>query len=941
MSTVALERQIRPIYDALDTGSNKSALVSCNKLLKKYPQNELIKALKALALVRSQKVEESLILCDEVLEAKPTSDATLTAMMHVLRGLGRHKDMVKMFEEAYKQQPHNEELAAQTFFANVRALQWKSAQLIGTRMHKSFQDDRYLYWTVMCTVLQAEEHGTPAQMREILYKLAHRLIVSSPTPSYISTERFHLHLSVLIKLELFDDAHKLLDSLVGRNICATSLSCTELRREVWRRKGLVKEEGELAKNLVLEKSDRNWLEFLSILDAAFWGLTNEPSEDVLKMIREDVAETREFFMKIAEKDRFKDRSGLLAQLELEKRSRAHGITDDMTRLGALLEEYYEKFGDKPSCFEDLLPYIGLEGDDPIQWTRLLDATSTTFENEEELRRVINIFKFKRYSLSPSEVTHETETKLAAFYTEKYLDALQKVGTELASTELQPADDLAFLATNSLVSLWKLTADDGYLCTAATLLEYVLTRSKQSFLARLLLVRIYRLLGAPAQALEHYRILHPKQVQLDTLSHYILSRTSNFSHASIGDLTFANECVESTQIYVANSQETGDFIIHAFTAEKYSQIPEFILFEEKLENSLQRDLIKIEHLKMRFQHENIGPDVVDMELIELKFVFDRVHHDNRDITVLPNYQPKLLADLTAQTHLYGKYEGAGFLRQMLKIYIRALQHSSDVDETVEDRLLIGDRPKPRIEVSPGSTYRDRLVERSEEDLKELTQDEVSLTQFAIALADWLEIYHNYARPHPLFVLHEASKQTQLKTGHPLKGFETPPSFNGNGPKKDDEPPACIEPPEVVTHFFDFLKARFDNVKNAASPTEAHHIAAIAQEAFLLFIIETIRFKNQMVVKQNKFGTLVANIKNIRTNATAVLKDIIADLNDRAQAEVTADSRKEFVEKCSALVDRGIDQNFVSDVAKKVADARRKTLEGFAKGISRICSSYGGN
>lgn len=83
------------------------------------------------------------------------------------------KDMVKMYEEAYKQQPHNEELAVQTFFANVRAFQWKSAQLvcpplltssscilmqsilqIGTRMNKSFQDDRYLYWTVMCTVLQ-------------------------------------------------------------------------------------------------------------------------------------------------------------------------------------------------------------------------------------------------------------------------------------------------------------------------------------------------------------------------------------------------------------------------------------------------------------------------------------------------------------------------------------------------------------------------------------------------------------------------------------------------------------------------------------------------------------------------------------------------------------------------------------------------------------------
>jgi len=46
-------------------------------------------ALKALALVRTQKVEESLVLCDEVLASKTTDDATLSAMMHVLRGLGR------------------------------------------------------------------------------------------------------------------------------------------------------------------------------------------------------------------------------------------------------------------------------------------------------------------------------------------------------------------------------------------------------------------------------------------------------------------------------------------------------------------------------------------------------------------------------------------------------------------------------------------------------------------------------------------------------------------------------------------------------------------------------------------------------------------------------------------------------------------------------------
>lgn len=35
-----------------------------------------------------------------------------------------------MFENAYKQQPNNEELGAQTFFANVRTGNWKTAQQV-------------------------------------------------------------------------------------------------------------------------------------------------------------------------------------------------------------------------------------------------------------------------------------------------------------------------------------------------------------------------------------------------------------------------------------------------------------------------------------------------------------------------------------------------------------------------------------------------------------------------------------------------------------------------------------------------------------------------------------------------------------------------------------------------------------------------------------------
>jgi len=66
-----------------------------------------------------------------------------------------------------------------------------------------------------------------------------------------------------------------------------------------------------------------------------------------------------------------------------------------------------------------------------------------------------------------------------------------------------------------------------------------------------------------------------------------------------------------------------------------------------------------------------------------------------------------------------------------------------------------------------------------------------------LSNWLEPYHDFTRPPPAVVLAEAARQTELKTGHPLKGIEIPP--NGHH-KKDEEPPAIQEPPELVKEFF---------------------------------------------------------------------------------------------------------------------------------------------
>ena len=90
-------------------------------------------------------------------------------------------------------------------------------------------------------------------MRPILFKLSHRLLSSGVVPSYLSADRFYLHLSILKELELWDDAHQLLITEPAKAICETSLIVDEIRREVWKRKGLWEEEKQSAQLRITEK----------------------------------------------------------------------------------------------------------------------------------------------------------------------------------------------------------------------------------------------------------------------------------------------------------------------------------------------------------------------------------------------------------------------------------------------------------------------------------------------------------------------------------------------------------------------------------------------------------------------------------------------------------------------------------------------------------------
>lgn len=67
---------------------------------------------------------------------------------------------------------------------------------------------------------------------------------------------------------------------------------------------------------------------------------------------------------------------------------------------------------------------------------------------------------------------------------------------------------------------------------------------------------------------------------------------------------------------------GEQVLKAFQYEKYSQIPDFCTFDEKVDNSFQRDAIKLEHMRMKMLFDGMSLDNVEVDLAELKYLWDR-------------------------------------------------------------------------------------------------------------------------------------------------------------------------------------------------------------------------------------------------------------------------------------------------------------------------------
>ncbi|KAJ3054397.1 N-alpha-acetyltransferase 25, NatB auxiliary subunit [Rhizophlyctis rosea] len=614
------EWKIRPIYDALDNGTPKSALQMCTKLLKKQPDAQILKALKALALERMGRDDEAAQLCDEVKAEKPTDEVILQTLTMVYRPQGRYDQITEIYEGAFQRRPNDEELANHWFMAIVRLKDFKTLQQAAMKLNKQFKDDKYYFWTIMCIFLQAQ--ATPSNQK-ILYPLAERMVTKAIDDGKLkSFETLQLYMMILHEQQKVTEAINVINGPLGKT-CKVESERQRILIDLAKTAGRW-EDVVLTTRKMLETNPDDWNAYVHYMEGteALKGKDAESLSEAFELFRS--------YQTAALKEKKPIRGPFLAELELLNR------TDGSKELVPLVTKYLERFGGTAWCFDDLRPYLHAVSSDQLDALQkaVLPESADEKITVDKVRRRINLKKVRRFRavLNDEEKVAEVKDLLRLYVSSIHL------GEGLDARELQPGDDYLVLAAHYLVDLYASARETEIkLYEAAAILEYGLKRSKFNFQMKLVLIRIYYELGASQRGLDLANTLDVKQIQHDTLSFLFTDDLELFACFDKAAMAL----LKTSTIYSSNDKETPEMIVQAFKFSTFSKIPEFLKFHDRLGQSLQRAMTNRQTVRVELLRRSVAGACESLKgadiLADIKTdssVAD--FRDNRDRTVLTNW-----------------------------------------------------------------------------------------------------------------------------------------------------------------------------------------------------------------------------------------------------------------------------------------------------------------
>ncbi|CAG9767813.1 unnamed protein product [Ceutorhynchus assimilis] len=652
--SAVLERRLRPIYDWLDSGNNKKALQECDKVIKKTPNLQCAKALKALTLLRMGRENDTNVILDNLNAEKPIDEATLQAMTLCYREMQELEKICKLYETAVKLDPTHEELHTQLFMSHVRVSDFKAQQQSAMALYKQKPKNPYYCWNVMSIVLQATrgEGATDPTKRKLLLSLAERMMKKLVDDDKVDAEQeVQLYVLVLELLDKYDDLIKILDGPLGEKLQCANLShlklkyCKKLNR--WTQVNVI------CKEILNESFDRwdIWKEYVNSVfkstNSCINGDSQEFSGDEFDCADNTAEKCHEFICCVIEGGAANDfllRGPFLARFELCAKLQENNIPSNDI-LGDIIElfvEYFRKFGHKPCCVSDLRIYLKLLNDEQKSElaTKLVKEVgigpTSIPQSANQMQRHIGALQLSRLCGSHRNLSPEHLRALVTAFILHYQHGYQAYGKDLPFTDLGPSDNYALLAAHVLYDLSRIENGVDYLIGAVALLESLLKNSPSNFHAKLLAVKFYHMLGDGMGANNIFYSLDIKHLQLDSLGYIHCGQLATTGLYSLCAIHYDT----TLKFFSSNYKDSTDHLTFSYKFGSFHKLDEFMDFRETMNNSMHYTTVVVDRIILSLVDCSRLDSLYNLDISpkDNKIEWDKLG-DNRDLKVYVTWDPE--------------------------------------------------------------------------------------------------------------------------------------------------------------------------------------------------------------------------------------------------------------------------------------------------------------
>ncbi|ODN77635.1 hypothetical protein L202_04793 [Cryptococcus amylolentus CBS 6039] len=606
----AEERKLQPVFDDVASHRLAPASSALTRYLKKHPKSQpalIIKMYITHKMKGEEGEEEAMKIFREVMvlggKGKEMTGRGVWWVTLTLRQMGKLALAQKIYQDLYALHPQAHQLLEQVF---LHASAANDVPTMVEASRKMFNTTKEARWAMTAGWAEwyakapqpSRSVGNGAFPDEVEDKNALKvagLLVGMAGQECETSEQFWLRSQILLSSgpASYPTILKLAREQAADGSLARVWHRMEVVKEVLKRSGSERqnewEEERQWAAWYLEEEDtaaRNYAYYQYLLHAT--ALSTDP---------EAVGKTVNLLENLEKEIGSKERAPALALLSIdsvlqELAQKGEAISNDAWPTRAA--SYWAQWSAKGSIISEVEGFTAVNSARKEKVYALVQQSAKKeASNEKEFKEKVHAETLLLRAQPASWVPQEDDV-------EKWW-ALYKAGLDygrnLPPTDVQPADEAGLISVNLLLTIWSSSSsDEKPLWKAISRLEEIVEKSPVCMYARYLLIRLYRLVGAPLKSLPHLTKLSLSEIQLDNLLHVFTER------GGAGEAVLSKSDKEwkegglvekATGMYKRTAVEFPEYVKDALSNESYSKIPSIKYLHSALASSLSHRALLVE------------------------------------------------------------------------------------------------------------------------------------------------------------------------------------------------------------------------------------------------------------------------------------------------------------------------------------------------------------